>query len=147
MLRISFFLTLFIGFGLTSYSFADDLFDLPGRGSGDDPWSETVISFNAGMFKVDDDLLKRAAAKAFMARGWTIEKIEQNFVTGKISRSVGKIDISKFPTIEIGFLKGDRKKWLLNLKKDFLVELVACDRSEMSSGPAAPGPGSGSSPF
>lgn len=121
-----------LGLVFSSIALADSLFSGSGGQGGkskDRSGLKDVISFDASAFNVDDDLLKRAAAKAFMARSWTVTKIGDRAVVGTIKGNVkAKIHVDQFPTIKIGYVKGDNKKWLLNLKKDFLVELVACNR-------------------
>ncbi len=100
---------------------------------GDDDETSVAdpVTFNVAVLKPVDDHLKRSAIKAFLNRGWDIQKADATSVTAIIkNNTVATIGFDEQMNVKVSHIKGGNpgriRSWLENLKKDMLVELTYC---------------------
>lgn len=104
-------------------------------------FAKTFIELDISAFKVKEINIKKAAIRAFLTRSWKIQKVSETEVVGDHG-AIAAIRFNKLPKIWIGFTDDEKEdedededefyntKWLYNLKKDFLVEIIKCSPFE-----------------
>ena len=96
----------------------------------DESGKATSYVFDAKHYHVSDKSFRRASFKAFLKRGWSIEAVEINKITGWIKPG-GKQHfaeiVRKDDVITVSYLKkyyGANARWLENLGRDVLTSLI-----------------------
>lgn len=100
-------------------------------------FAQTFIELDISAFNAKEKDIKKAVIHAFLTRSWKIQKVSDTEVIGDHSGYKVVIEYNHLPKIRISYIDQGEDEygdvddsgstgWLLNLKKDFLVEIVRC---------------------